>query len=139
MRAFEMLMGMGLDYATGSAAELVLNARGDPAALREAARRLTAAADRLEPPATVGDVDGVAEPEPRDGVAYHLHAVAPVEFCIPIVWFQTAGRQHHHLQRPRFIFCRHSVSPFRFSECVRSFPDRRPFPFSMPHPSFRVR
>ena len=55
MRAFEMLMGMGLDYATGSAAELVLNARGDPAALREAARRLTAAADRLEPPATVGD------------------------------------------------------------------------------------
>ena len=59
MRAFEMLMGMGLDYATGSAAELVLNARGDPAALREAARRLTAAADRLEPPATVGDVDEI--------------------------------------------------------------------------------
>lgn len=56
MRAFEMLMGMGLDYATGSAAELVLNARGDPAALREAARRLTAAADRLEPPATVAEV-----------------------------------------------------------------------------------
>ena len=61
MRAFEMLMGMGLDYATGSAAELVLNARGDPAALREAARRLTAAADRLEPPATVGEEDAVAE------------------------------------------------------------------------------
>ena len=60
MRAFEMLMGMGLDYATGSAAELVLNARGDPAALREAARRLTAAADRLEPPATVAEV-AVAE------------------------------------------------------------------------------
>ncbi len=57
MNAFDLLVGM--DYVTGSAIELALNAEGDPAKLREAARRLGIAAARLESP-TIAPVAPVA-------------------------------------------------------------------------------